>query len=50
VSRQCEGVGQCGGGSRFAVNSASACGERDDTKVQCDGSDGRCRVARAFFC
>jgi len=29
---------------------AGAYGEQDGTKVQCDGSDGRCRVARAFLC
>ena len=29
---------------------ADACGERDGTEVQCDDSDGRRRVARAFFC
>jgi len=28
---------------------AGVCGERDDTEVQCDGSDGRRRVARTFF-
>jgi len=29
---------------------AGACGERDDTEVQCDGSHGRRRVTLAFFC
>ena len=29
---------------------AGACGERDDTEVQCDDSDGRRRMASAFFC
>ena len=28
---------------------ACACDERDGTEVQCDGSDGRRRVTRAFF-
>ena len=62
----CSGVGRdrCGGGSRrcasgllgvglcpgSAKECASACGELDDMKVQCDGSDRRRRVAHAFFC
>jgi len=29
---------------------ACACGEQDNMEVQCDGSDGRHRVACAFFC
>jgi len=47
-------VGSCPGSA--AANrvsqrtGAGACGERDDTKVQCDGSDERRRVARALFC
>jgi len=35
---------------RRRIAGAGACGEQDGTEVQCDGSDGKCRVACAFFC
>ena len=46
------GVGLCPGSAANRVSrrtGASAYSERDRTKVQCDGSDGRRRVTRAFF-
>jgi len=62
-SRRCAGgllgVGSCPGSATECVSKAAdrvsrkigagACSERDSTEVQCDGSDGRRRVARAFF-
>jgi len=62
-SRRCAGgllgVGSCPGSVVECASKATdrvsrrkgagACGERDDTKVQCDDSDGRRKVARAFF-
>jgi len=62
-SRRCAGgmlgVGSCSGSAAKCASKvadrvsrrtgAGACGERDGTKVQCDGSDARRRVARAFF-
>jgi len=62
-SRRCAGglltVGSCQGSAVECASAttdrvlrrtgANACGERDDTEVQCDSSDGRRRVARAFF-
>ena len=61
-SRRCAGgllvVGSCPGSATECASAAAdrvsrrtgagACGERDDTKVQCDGSDGRRKVVRAF--
>jgi len=57
-SRRCAGgllgVGLCpGSASADRVSrriDAGACGEQDDTEVQCDDSDGRRRVTRAFLC
>ena len=63
-SRRCASallaVGLCPGSAAECANvaadrvsqrtGAGACGERDGTEVQCDGSDRRRRVARAFFC
>ena len=62
-SRRCTsgllGVGSCPGNAAECASKATdrvsrqtgvgAYGERDGTEVQCDGSDGRRRVARAFF-
>ena len=54
------GVGSCLGSAAECASKAAnrvsrrtgagACGERDGTEVQYDGSDGRRRVACAFFC
>jgi len=63
-SRRCAGgllvVGSCPGSAAKCANAmtnsvsrgtgASACSERDRTEVECDGSNRRRRVARAFFC
>ena len=62
-SRRCAGglpaVGSCPGNVAKCVGATTdrvlqrtgtgARGERDDTEVQCDGSDRRRKVARAFF-